>query len=1347
MNNNLENSNYKKGISLVVLIITIVVALILVVTAVISTTVAIDSANITMFSKDLTEIAEATEEYYMANNVMPDLASSIVMDKDDLLSLAKSRSLFLQELTENNDLDSQFYAIDLAKINVTKIGYGTRSLGENDAFFISFPSMKVYYPYGIDAKGTTYFSLTSKISLRQNINEEQVDNSTTSVTSSSGVRVTKTDGWANKMGVNIEAQIAADETLYMSVSGGTNRLITTVTGTNVFGFNLLTSIISNSETIKVPTLTLVEANYVELGNKPLQDRYVDILKYKSAQMIGKVRIDLSNYSKKLPTITSASLSSYSTMNIVKLLLANTESGIKEVRYEYLTKYADNGAIVNYYTGVADFDSVYMLSKAKKAKLGSDLTTSINAPKNVQSIKIAIIDNAGNVNLYNQQIAQNLYIGYNLDISTQSSLQITANMFSTNGIKSIKFSRSTNGLSFTDEQTYTLNSTTNGITTKQNLKYEYVSSNTVYIKMVALNYDSTITETRTVRIDFSKTPGIGVNVIATANSTVNGKTARYSNPIIPRGFKAVDTTTIWPNDWNTGLVIEDVSGNQFVWVPVDEIDVPYAKWGTLGIAYNHVYIVNDTLPTGVTNETNQITKYGGFYIGRYEAGNESNIVVSKKNVVVWTDIKYADARTKASEMYTTTEVKSGILTGTQWGATLEWIQNLGKSGIDSRAWGNHTDSIAPANIAGYGDKKVTGYSEIWKANNLYDIAGNTWEFINETYSDSGIVACGGGAFDSGITYPPSYRNYTDPALTYDVVGFRVALYIQEPTGVGINVIATENTTINGKVAAYNNPIIPKGFKAINDGAVWPTDWNLGLVIEDAAGNQFVWVPVDGTNVRYEKWCTLNISHAVTANDTLQAGIIENTQINNYGGFYIGRYESMFDYNSGNLRVASKKTGNRTSANWSATRNATYNGYLWNFVNYTESKTYAQNMATSYGYDTAKIATNLVTGTQWDTAMKWIQNSGKSVIDSRAWGNHTDAISPANVGNGVLQISGYSNNWKANNIYDLAGNQLEWTNESYSTGYVIRGGVFYASGTTLPASSRSYNNAGGSYLDIGFRVALYIQEPAIVGINVIATTNSTINGRSASYNNPIIPKGFKAINDGAIWPMNWNTGLVIEDVNGNQFVWVPVDGTNVPYVKWCTTGIAYNDVTLSDGTLPSGITENTQITKYGGFYIARYEAGKESTATLVSKKNATVWVTINYANSKATSEAMYTTAEVKSGLVTGTQWDTAMKWIQNSGKSVTNSTAWDNHLDSIAPANVAGFGVKQVAGYSEYWKANNIYNLAGNVTEWTNEIYGVKSIRRGGASHISGISSTAATRANVVSTDTYSTMGFRTALYIL
>ena len=71
--------------------------------------------------------------------------------------------------------------------------------------------------------------------------------------------------------------------------------------------------------------------------------------------------------------------------------------------------------------------------------------------------------------------------------------------------------------------------------------------------------------------------VGVNEKASKNSTINGGVASATNPIIPEGYIAINTsTTSWGDgssapteeNVNKGLVIKDESGNEWVWVPVD-----------------------------------------------------------------------------------------------------------------------------------------------------------------------------------------------------------------------------------------------------------------------------------------------------------------------------------------------------------------------------------------------------------------------------------------------------------------------------------------------------------------------------------------------------------------------------------------------------------------------------------------------------------------------------------------------------------------------------------------------------------------------------------------------------------
>ncbi len=243
---------------------------------------------------------------------------------------------------------------------------------------------------------------------------------------------------------------------------------------------------------------------------------------------------------------------------------------------------------------------------------------------------------------------------------------------------------------------------------------------------------------------------------------------------------------------------------------------------------------------------------------------------------------------------------------------------------------------------------------------------------------------------------------------------------------------------------------------------------------------------------------------------------------------------------------------------------------------------------------------------------------------------------------------------------------------------------------------------------------------------------------------VPDGFYYVGG------NVTTGVVISDniqdrnkgtsfdiaatLKGNQFVWVPVNyiigvqtlKTGVSSFANLRTGWVYNQdkstITNIDVAFPEPYGDATawedleyaemlqSIAKYGGFYVARYEAGKDSEGNLVSKKDMNVWADIAWGTSMTDegsdtavhkSHSMYLDSEsVVSHLIYGVQWDAIMYWANIEGKNASNSVAWGNYNDSTGDA-ANGKGVLRTTGYNDAWKSNNIYDIAGNCYEWTME----------------------------------------------
>ena len=192
---------------------------------------------------------------------------------------------------------------------------------------------------------------------------------------------------------------------------------------------------------------------------------------------------------------------------------------------------------------------------------------------------------------------------------------------------------------------------------------------------------------------------------------------------------------------------------------------YSNYATAG--FSSLANMAETMKSDYEEMIASLEKYKGFYIGRYELTANGEKTGATQTKVDWYTL-YKNCTTLAKG----TKVKTRMIWGLQWDATCKWLDNSGFSITNSSTWGNHKDNTAE----GAGSKQNTGYSENWKANNIYDFAGNCSEFTQEANSTVVRAYRGGNYSSNGSDYPASYRNSSDPTRAGSNLGSRPTLYL-------------------------------------------------------------------------------------------------------------------------------------------------------------------------------------------------------------------------------------------------------------------------------------------------------------------------------------------------------------------------------------------------------------------------------------------------------------------------------------------------------------------------------------------------------------------------------------------
>ena len=246
---------------------------------------------------------------------------------------------------------------------------------------------------------------------------------------------------------------------------------------------------------------------------------------------------------------------------------------------------------------------------------------------------------------------------------------------------------------------------------------------------------------------------------------------------------------------------------------------------------------------------------------------------------------------------------------------------------------------------------------------------------------------------------------------------------------------------------------------------------------------------------------------------------------------------------------------------------------------------------------------------------------------------------------------------------------------------------------------------------------------------------------SDGNVIIPEGFKIADVPASKVQN---GVVIEDKDGNQFVWVPV-ATIADYKRTAYSGQVATEETDTETNstkiydsdeeyyfteaLPED--EKTSVERYKGFYIGRYEAGdKESTGTTKATFRTSSSDTSNSVTIKAnqvpynyvTRTQAISLAEgfktqqgykAKTKLVSSYAWDTTIAFIEKTVNNYGSSSSQGNYrntsvtykdiTDESKPEKTKAENSLLLVATGQTTPVCNIYDMGGNIWEMTTESY--------------------------------------------
>ena len=298
---------------------------------------------------------------------------------------------------------------------------------------------------------------------------------------------------------------------------------------------------------------------------------------------------------------------------------------------------------------------------------------------------------------------------------------------------------------------------------------------------------------------------------------NGDTAT-----IPAGFAVSQIEG--ENTVENGLVIVDVNGNEFVWIPVPTAIAESEEQGTINKAmavnlgteenpqyrgllynfndtssevqngctmntesyrepayltdssyadassYNTVGITEESLQNDYNNMIKSVNINHGFYVARYEMSLDANKNAQSKKNAISSNASQVDTSMwyglyEKAKTYNKDSVVSSMIWGSQYDAMLNWMHKDSNINVYSKM---------PVSGAMNNTTRVTGSNENDKMKNVYDLLGNSYEWTLEA-SVSHSRVHRGGFYEDNIS--PAGRRIYSPNGTGDNRGSRITLYIK------------------------------------------------------------------------------------------------------------------------------------------------------------------------------------------------------------------------------------------------------------------------------------------------------------------------------------------------------------------------------------------------------------------------------------------------------------------------------------------------------------------------------------------------------------------------------------------